>query len=472
MSPTGHPLDARLGLAVASARCVSGISRVLGIGGGTAAPGRVADRLDPRALEKLSSRLEHGVVVVAGTNGKTTTARLMADILTADGRQVVHNRAGANLVGGILSTLTADASVDGHRDPGMAVLETDEAALPEVLARTSPTTIVLTNLFRDQLDRYGEVDLILEHWRTALAALPAATTLVINGDDPSLVALTDGLEARRVLFGIEESIYQLASVPHAAETITCLCCHTPLTYHAIFVGHLGDWYCATCSNSRPHLDTAGYAVELWSHDFQSLKVRGAGSATRFEVGLPGLYNSYNVVAALTTVHALGVPGLVSQRSMARYRGAFGRAERVVHRGRSLMLMLVKNPVGCNEVLRTISGVDRAAAASMLLCLNDAASDGRDVSWIWDVDFELLVSSSTDFSCAGSRWADMCNRLYYAGIRPERIHALGTDLGTAVDAFADSLPEGGTGFVLPTYSAMLALRRALGQRDHLAAFWNE
>ncbi len=472
MSPTGHRLDARLGLAVASARCVSGLSRVLGIGGGTAAPGRVADRLDPRALEKLSSRLEYGVAVVAGTNGKTTTARLMADILAADGRRVVHNRAGANLVGGILSALAADASADVHRDPGMAVLETDEAALPEVLARTSPTVIVITNLFRDQLDRYGEIDLILEHWRGALAALPGSTTLVINADDPALVALTDGLDARRVLFGIEESVYQLATVPHAAETITCLRCRTPLAYRGLFVGHLGDWYCATCGSSRPALDAAGYAVELWSHDFQSLKVKGAGSATRFEVGLPGLYNSYNVVAALTAVHALGVPGPVSQRSLARYRGAFGRAELVVHRGRSLMLMLVKNPVGCNEVLRTISGVDRAPAEPVLLCLGDAASDGRDVSWIWDVDFELLTSSPSDFFCAGSRWADMRNRLYYAGIRPERIHGLGEDLGTAIDEFADSLPEGSTGFVLPTYSAMLALRRALGQRNHLAAFWDE
>jgi len=416
--------------------------------------------------------LGQGAVVVAGTNGKTTTARILADILAADGRHVVHNRAGANLVGGILSTLTADASADGQRDPAIAVLETDEAAFPEVLARTSPTVVVLTNLFRDQLDRYGEVDLIVDHWRGALGRLSAATTLVVNADDPALVALTDGLKTRRVLFGIEESLYQLSAVPHAAETISCLRCGNPFEYRAIFVGHLGDWYCRTCGVSRPPLDAAGHAIELWSYDFQSLKVSGAGAATRFEVGLPGLYNSYNVIAALTAAHALGVPGPVSQQSVARYRGALGRAERVVHRGRSLMIMLVKNPVGCNEVLRTISGVDRALSSPVMLCLNDAPSDGRDVSWIWDVDYESLASSATDFFCAGSRWADMRNRLYYAGVRPERIHALGADLGDALDQFAGSLPERGSGFVLPTYSAMLAIRQALAQRHHFPAFWNE
>jgi UDP-N-acetylmuramyl tripeptide synthase len=472
VSRNGYPIDARLGLAVAGARCVSGLSRVLGVGGGTAAPGHLASRVDPQALEKLAGRLEQGAVLVAGTNGKTTTARILADILAADGRHVVHNRAGANLVEGILATLTADAPTRGRLGPSIAVLETDEGALPEVLTRVSPTLVVLTNLFRDQLDRFSEVDMILAAWRRALEDLSTETTLVINADDPSLVALTDGLEARRVLFGIEESLYQLDEVPHAAEVISCLRCARPFSYRSIYLGHLGDWRCEHCGTSRPPLDVAGRDVELWSYDFQSLKVTGAGTDTRFEVGLPGLYNSYNVVAAIAAGRTLGVPGAVAKTSLSHYRGAFGRAERVVYRGRSLMIMLVKNPVGCNEVLRTISGVDRAFASPMLLCLNDQASDGRDVSWIWDVDYEQLASSPTDLYCAGTRWADMCNRLYYAGVQPERIHPLGADLGLAVDSFAAALPEKGSGFILPTYSAMLAIRHDLSRRDHLAAFWSE
>ena len=332
--------------------------------------------------------------------------------------------------------------------------------------------MVLTNLFRDQLDRYSEVDLIVDRWGEALGGLPAATTLVVNADDPALVALTDGLPSRRVLFGIDESLYRLSTIPHAAEAICCPRCDRPFAYDAIFVGHLGDWYCETCGTARPPLDVAVFAIELWSHDFQSLKVSGVGSATSFEIGLPGLYNTYNVVAALAATHVLGVPGPAAQHALARYRGAFGRAERVVHRGRNLMIMLVKNPVGCDEVLRTISGVDRALTTPVLLCLNDAAADGRDVSWIWDVEFELLASSGIEFFCAGSRWADLRNRLYYAGVRPDRIHALGPDPADAVDHFADALPEGASGFVLPTYSAMLAIRQAVSRRQRLPAFWNE
>ncbi len=465
-------MDARLGLAVTSAKGVSALSRALRLGGGTAAPGRVASWIDPLGLEKLSHRIEQGVVLVAGTNGKTTTSRMLAEILAADGQRVVHNRAGANLVGGIVSTLMCEAPPSGQRGSSIAVLETDEAAFPEVLRRTSPRLVVLTNLFRDQLDRFGELDLILDHWREGLTELPASTTLVVNADDPALVTLTEGLEASRALFGIGESLYQLASVPHAAEVISCRRCGEPLDYRAIFVGHLGDWFCGGCGAARPALDVSGHAVELWSYDFQSLKVGGAGTTINLEVGLPGLYNTYNVIAALAAARALDVPDRTSQQSMAVFRGAFGRAERVTHRGRSLVIMLVKNPVGCNEVLRTISGVDRSLASPVLLCLNDAASDGRDVSWIWDVDFESLASSVTEFFCAGSRWADMCNRLVYAGIPAERIHACGVDLENAVDSFADSLPEGGSGFVLPTYSAMLEIRRQLTHRYQLSAFWNE
>jgi UDP-N-acetylmuramyl tripeptide synthase len=464
-------MDARLGLAVAGARCATHVSRLLGLGGGTAAPGRLVSRVDPHALEKLTARLEQGVVVVSGTNGKTTTARMVAEILASEGCRVVHNRAGANLMSGIVSTLAAPSKSAGHAQT-IAVLETDEAALPEVLGRTVPRMIVLTNLFRDQLDRYGEVDLILHRWRSALEALPATTTLVVNADDPSLVALTDGLTARRVLFGIAECVYRLSAVPHAAEVISCPRCGDPFTYEAIFVGHLGDWSCRACGVARPPLDVGGHAVELWSHDFQSLKVTGSSGVTRLEVGLPGLYNTYNVIAAFTAVQDLGVPTRAAQRTLARYRGAFGRAERVVHRGRNLMIMLVKNPVGCNEVLRTISGVDRELPAPVLFCLNDAASDGRDVSWIWDVDFESLAASTTTFFCAGTRWADMRNRLYYAGVRPERIQVLGPDLVSAVDAFAGSLPHGGSGFILPTYSAMLAIRDSVAHRQHLRAFWND
>ncbi len=465
-------MDARLGLAVASARCVSGLSRALRIGGGTAAPGIVAGRVDPRALEKLSLRLGRGVVVVAGTNGKTTTARMLAEILARDGRRVLHNRAGANLVTGIVSTLAAGVAVDRRSGSATAVLETDESALPEVLRRTTQAVVVLTNLFRDQLDRYGELDLILGRWRAALTQLSPSTTLVVNADDPSLVALTDGLSATRRLFGIGDSIHRLAAVPHSAEVLSCRTCDLPLQYHSVYVGHLGDWYCPACRVARPDLDVSASAVELKSADSQSFEVSGIGASPRVDAGVPGLYNTYNVLAALTAADVLDVRPDRSLSAVACYRAAFGRAELVMHRGRRLRVMLVKNPVGCDEVLRTISGANGRLELPLLLCLNDAASDGRDVSWIWDVDFERLAGSSGQIGCAGSRWADLRNRLYYAGVSPDRIRVLGPDLRHAVDAFTCSLEVGASGFILPTYTAMVDIHQNFAADLHLRAFWEE
>lgn len=427
--------------------------------------------VDPRALEKLAGRLGHGVVLVAGTNGKTTTSRILSEILAAGGESVVHNRAGANLVGGIVSTLATSSGVGARQHSAIAVLETDEAALPAVVHQVMPTVVVLTNLFRDQLDRFAETDQILARWRRALAGCPSAT-LVVNADDPALVAMTDGLPNRRVLFGIEESVYRMARLPHSAEVIRCARCDRALDYHQIFVGHLGDWYCARCDVGRPRLDVAAHAIELWASDFQSMRLRTPATDLHLELGLPGLFNSYNVLAAATAAQILGVSEPVVQQTVREFRGAFGRGERVVHRGHTMTVMLVKNPVGCDEVLRAIGGTDRGTSAPLMFALNDDAADGRDVSWIWDVDFEQVADWEVDVFCAGSRAADLHNRLHYAGVPRHRLHELGADLGAAFDVFADAIPAGDTGFILPTYTALLQLRAAVAERTHLASFWAE
>lgn len=463
--------DPRLAVAVLAARAVGAASRRFKAGGGTSAGGVVAQRIDPRVLEKLSRRPGVRVVVVSGTNGKTTTARLLADMLVQSGERVVHNRAGANLLPGIVSTLATHAAGSVHA-PVTAVLEVDEAVLPDVLARTDPSMVVLTNVFRDQLDRYGEVDATLTRWRTAVRELPAATTLVVNADDPSLVDTTEGVAAHRMLYGIEDSIYRLEQLPHSAEVVCCPTCRIPYTYDRISLGHLGEWHCATCSRSRPHLDIAASCVELWSSAYQSLKIGVHGSVSHFEVGLPGLYNTYNLLAAVTAAEALGVADVDARIAASHHRGVFGRAELISHSGRWLTLMLVKNPAGFDEVLRTLRAFDRSQQAPLLLCLNDGAADGRDVSWIWDVDFESVAETGNECYCAGTRWADLANRLHYAGVDSERLHGLGIDPTPAFDAFARRLPPGGSGFVLATYSAMLQLRRELSRRDDLVEFWEQ
>jgi UDP-N-acetylmuramyl tripeptide synthase len=292
--------------------------------------------------------------------------------------------------------------------------------------------------------------------------------VVVNGDDPLLVTLTDGLSARRLLFGIEQTEHRLPALAHSAEVVPCGACGERLTYRQIFVGHLGDWMCESCGRGRPPLHVSANAVELVSPEFQSLKIATEGEVCHFEAHLPGLYNTYNVLAAASAALAVGVPTAQTQRSIAAYRGTFGRGQRLEYRGRMLTLMLVKNPVGGDETLRVIAGANRRSATPMMIVLNDGAADGRDVSWIWDVDFEQVAEWEIEVCCAGTRSADMRNRLYYAGVPAERLHDLGPGLGGALDIFVEPIPSGAAGFILSTYTGLMQLRAAVVRPGQSAA----
>src|SRR5215213_3299134 len=269
--PAGRRLpDVRLGAAIAAAKLTSAGIRRAGRGGGTAAPGLIADRIDPALLTKLAGRLPQGAIVVAGTNGKTTTSRMLADVLEAAGTRVVHNRSGSNLVRGVAAAFADHASVTGRPRGDAAVVESDEAALPAVVELLRPRLILLNNLFRDQLDRYGELNTIATRWQSALERLPATTTLVVNVDDPTLAAMTDGLDARRIGFGLDESRYRLDALPHAADAATCRRCGADLVYDALYVSHLGAWRCPACGNGRPPLEATGTGIQL--HGVDSLRV--------------------------------------------------------------------------------------------------------------------------------------------------------------------------------------------------------
>ena len=472
--------DLRLGLALTAAKATSTGIRLLGRGGGTAAPGVVADRIDPALLTKLTARLAHGTVVVAGTNGKTTTSRMLADILEANGARVVHNRSGSNLVRGVAAAFTAHASLTGDPRATIGVIETDEAAFPEIVRLVAPRVVLLNNLFRDQLDRYGELHTIATKWQSALATLPATATVVVNVDDPALAAITDGIAARRLAFGLDEERHRLTTLPHAADSATCHRCGADLVHDALYVSHLGAWRCPACGLARPPLDVAGRRIEL--HGVESLRVRigidrplpgrGQPRALDVTVGVPGLYNAYNAVAAAAAAHALGVPDAAIARALGAFRSAFGRIERVDLEGRHLTLALVKNPVGFNEVLRMLTAESGGLTVPTLIAINDLDADGRDVSWLWDVDFELLADGTAPLATTGLRGADMANRLRYAGIDSVRLTSLPDALEPALDAFVASVPTGGTAYVLPTYTAMLELRRILTSRGAVDAFWKQ
>ena len=469
--------DPRLVAALAAAKVAGAGIRRVGRGGGTAAPGLVADRIDPELLRKLAARLDRGAIVVAGTNGKTTTSRMVADILEADGLRVAHNRSGSNLVRGVVSALAERASVGGNPRADAAVIETDEAAFPEIVRLLQPRVILLNNLFRDQLDRYGELNTIATKWRTALERLPAATTVVVNGDDPTLAAISEGIAARRVAFGLDDPnpLFHLAAVPHAADATVCRACGRDLAYATLYSAHLGDWRCDGCGRRRPELDVVGRGIVLEGVDALRVTVERRGdrpASLPLRVAVPGLYNVYNTVAAVAATSTFGVPDAAIGRATADFRSAFGRIERVSFRGRTIVMALVKNPVGFNETLRMLTVGTGGLDVPTLIAINDLTADGRDVSWLWDVDFELLATGDGPLYTTGLRGTDMANRLKYAGVPAARLHPLEDDLARGLQAFVEQVPEGQVGYVLPTYTAMLGLRRTLADLGAVESFWRQ
>ena len=468
--------DLRLAAAVTAARLTAaGLRRANR--GGTAAPGLVADRIDPGLLGKLSADLSRGVVLVAGTNGKTTVSRMLADILTADGADVIHNRSGSNLVRGVTASFAERAGLLGGAGGDAAVIEADEAAFPELLRRIQPRVVLLNNLFRDQLDRYGELATIARSWEAALKTLPAGSTIVANVDDPLIAQIVGGSPARLLPFGLTDQnrAIQLAELPHAADTIRSRASGQTYVYDALYVGHLGAWRTADGSEARPRLAFAGDQIRLNGVESLAMYVEVAGPpeiTIALEVGVPGLYNAYNALAATAAARALGVESTVIQDALGAFRAAFGRIERVQLDGRSLTLALVKNPTGFNEVLRMLTMGDGHLGQPTLIAINDLDADGRDVSWLWDVDFELLAAGTTPLATAGMRAPDMANRLKYAGVATDRITTIGGELPAALATFVRSIPEGGSGYILPTYTAMLAIRRALAERGAVEAFWRQ
>ena len=465
--------DPRLAAAMVAAKATGFGIRRLGRGGGTAAPGLVAERIDTALLTKLTGQLEHGAVVVAGTNGKTTTTRMIADTFEAVPWTVVHNRSGSNLVRGVVAAFVQSATLTGHPGGEIGVIEADEAALSELIRRVKPRVILLNNLFRDQLDRYGELDAIATMWRTELQKLDAGTTVIVNADDPVLVGITDDIQARRVCIGLDEHKHRLETLPHAADAAVCRICGADLAYHALYVSHLGDWYCPNCGRARPDLDYTGNQIELHGVDSLVITVTGSdGDACRLELGVPGLYNAYNALAAAAVAREVGIDWAIIAEAFGAFRSAFGRIERIDYRGRTLTLALVKNPTGFNEVLRMLTAESGGLELPTLIAINDRDADGRDVSWLWDVDFELLSTGDGRLSTTGLRGADMANRLKYAGVALERIDALTDDPTSALDTFVDTLPEGGSGYLLTSYTAMLAIRKSLAERGAVDDFWDQ
>ena len=449
----------RLALEIAAARAAGRLSRLAGRGGGTTLPGKLLATVDPGALTELAARLPRGAAIVSATNGKTTTAALVASILGPRLR-LAHNSAGANLVSGVASALLAAPAAE------LGLFEVDEGAFPEVARRIRPRAVCLANLFRDQLDRYGELERIAERWRSAVAELPEGSSLVVNADDPQVGDLSVARPGA-VTFGLDDPFHAYRSLQHAADSKYCLRCGTPYAYAAAYVGHLGDYRCPACGHGRPPLQVAARAIVLEGLERASFELVTPEGPRRVILALPGLYNVYNALAASSLARALGATLDEIAEGLAAARPAFGRFERIQVGDKRVLLLLIKNPAGANEIVRTLlrGGCPRVA----MIALNDGIADGRDVSWIWDVDFEPLLEQLVRLVVSGDRAAELALRCKYAGVPTDAIEVV-PELERALDRGLALVDEGGELAVLPTYTAMLALRKIVATRGHVPQYW--
>ncbi|NJM69736.1 MAG: Mur ligase family protein [Scytonema sp. RU_4_4] len=434
----------RLAFAVSVAKSVTLGVRSLRLGAASVLPGSLARRIEPRLLKLLTQQVKNGVILIAGTNGKTTTSLLLRTILERKGYRVAHNSTGANLENGLMTALLESTNLVGELDVDYAILEVDENILPKILAPTQPRIILCLNLFRDQLDRYGEVDTISKRWTKVISELPTETVVIPNADDPTLSYLGQQLPQRVLFFGLNEPENYLEEIPHAVDSIFCPSCGHSLDYKGVYLSHLGDFHCPKCgfSRSQPVLD---------SSEFPQILV--------------GLYNKYNTLAAASAAVELGVDEATILDTINNFQAAFGRAEELEINGKRVRILLSKNPVGTNETIRVVT---QSLDKTTLLVLNDRTPDGTDVSWIWDVDTEKLVERGGTLVVSGDRLYDMALRLRYSEKTPESQFNLiiEEDLRQAIATALEHTPDNETLHILPTYSAMLEVREVLTGRKIL------
>ena len=529
---SGHAL--RASLAVVGGRTAGALSRRLSLGGGTSIAGVVAQRLYPDIIEHLSTQLQQGSILVTGTNGKTTTSGFIAAILSDAGLRVWRNREGSNLLRGIAGALVIRTRPNGRlRRAGQAIsiFEVDEAVMPQAV-KTIPTRVaVFTNLFRDQLDRYGEVDSVLERWQQTVKALSPETILVLNADDPTIANLGRNFAGRVIYFGIEDRSLDLGQQESGGEnehhqvmdTRVCPTCGSEYTYTLRFYSHIGQYHCPTCGQGRPQVDVAASSVENDSFDRLRVQVELSDRRGEITVPLPGLYNVYNALAAIAVAHALGLTWEATVSGIEQFKPAFGRGERVQLEGRTVRMLLAKNPTGFNEVLRTLFA--NGNKRHVLFVLNDNIADGRDISWIWDVDFEQALQGFATLTVAGTRARDLALRLKYAGLDPremliappaplraerrngrvssarqlrasrrrarsavrmpleqevaETLQVVPAGMpdrtygiARALDRAISQTPEGETLFIVPTYTGLLEIHRELERRGLTPHYWEE
>lgn len=433
--------------AIITANIMTFLIQLISQSSATSLPGLISLRICPDFIKMAQKYCKDGVITITGTNGKTTTAGLLAHIIQENDKKVLHNEKGANMLSGIASALVM--GVGFHRKSNYFVLESDEAYLTKLYDYLDSKYLLITNLFRDQLDRYGELDTTFKKIQEAIDKNPKLKA-VINADDPMVALLAPNNE--RIYFGFNdiEFMFETIDTKAPAESVVCPNCGKSLIYDKRFYAHLGNYHCE-CGYSRSSLKYSADAKIFM--DYSIINLKYDGKELSFKVNLPGLYNVYNALAAISMALELKIPQEVIQKALKSYKSIFGRAENLVLKNKKVLVQLIKNPVGASEVLRLIGDNKES---KLLIMLNDNYADGRDVSWIWDANFEILRNYKQKIVISGVRAYDMALRLKYAGIEESQM-LIEKDIKKAIDKSLNMTNANETLLILPTYTALLKMQ---------------
>jgi UDP-N-acetylmuramyl tripeptide synthase len=459
-------LSFRTFLAVVAGKTAAHATRLAGRGGGTSITGMVARRVDPLVLERLVRDRGVPVVAITGSNGKTTTARFTAALLRGEGVTVSHNSAGANLIQGVTSLAVSYADLRGRLPDGVLVAEVDEGALPKVAPELAPRALLVTDLFRDQLDRFGEIYAVADAIESVAATLPAESALVVNADDPMVATLASERQGKRVTFGlaIERSTDRIT---RAADTIRCPKCRSDLEYRYVYLSHMGDYSCSKCGFARPKLDVAVTSLEVVGLDRTHMEIRTPVGKLVLEIPQSGVHIAYNAAGAIAILVGLGVSLEHAVKSLASVGPAFGRLEKIDADGRALILAFAKNPTSYNTTLRALATEEEPR--QLLIAASNTLVDGEDFGWLWDVDFETMAPKVERAIVSGTRADELANRLKYAGVPSERLTIVG-DRTAALDAALSGLPADRRLVVLTGYTPLIELRNEMTRRGWTGRYW--
>ncbi|HET9895520.1 MAG TPA: MurT ligase domain-containing protein [Streptosporangiaceae bacterium] len=475
---------ARFALALTAGKAAGTASRVLRFGGGTSYPGMIARRIDPEVLQKIAAASDARTVIITGSNGKTTSCRMLAALAQAGEVKVTQNRSGSNLVPGVITAAMRGTDLRGRMDAQLLLLEVDEATVRLVAPELQPDALVITNIFRDQLDRFGELYAMAGKLAAVIESLPATATVVLNADDPLVASLTPRAEARRLYFGVRAGLQaglqggagssDGRQVPeHAADTIRCVRCQHQLTYRAIYLSHLGDYECPQCGTARPPLDIAATAIHQAAGGGSEIKIETPAGTFPLDLPLAGMHNVYNAIAAVAAATALSLPQPADQeqarRAMTNLRPAFGRLEEIQAGDQRVVLAFVKNPTAYNTTLKEV--LRRPGPKHVLAAHSNTEVDGEDFAWLWDVDLEQLATQLASLTVSGTKCEEVALRFKYAGASPAATNVVRARQ-TALQAALDATPAGEPLYILAGYTPMRELRGIMQRRGWVAPSWKE